>query len=152
MSAPIVWLVIGPCGAGKTTWIRDHCPENKWTIEYEALLDAVQCGRRSYTPTARTFGRVLWQAAVAHVVARQMSCAIEIGGATARERSQVLCQFARWHREIVALVPDPAVAVARAMRDPLRPRTTRWGPIVARWYARYEIVRPAEADRITILS
>lgn len=154
VSGPIVVLVIGPCGAGKTTWIAAHpWPRGWFAIQREPLMDAVQTGPRSYTPAARTFSRVLYWAAIDHAAARGLSVAIEAGGATRRERAAILDRFPApaWHREIVAIVPaDPADPIARAKADPLRPRTSRsaWGEIVANWYRRYEPVAPDEADAL----
>lgn len=148
-------LVVGAPGAGKTTWAVAHAEEGTWVIGREALMDALRVGRRCYSNDARRLSQHLWEAAVVHAARHGLTCHVEHGGATRDERRRMLALFPsdRWHRRIVALVPaDPGTCVRRATADPLRPRTTRWGPIVARWYARYEPVTADEADAVRVVT
>lgn len=147
-------LVIGPCGAGKTTWLAAQpWPRGWFTVDLETVLDVVQAGPRSYTPAARALARVMFDAALGHAAQRGLNVAVTATGATRRERAAVLDRFppARYCRTIVIVRPDdPELPIARAMADPLRPRSARagWRAIVERWYRRWEPVTPDEADLI----
>lgn len=152
---PTVILVIGPCGAGKTTWIAQQAGQRagEWfTAQAELLLDAVQVttrSRRHYSPAARQFGRVLYHAAMSQALATRRNLYLEAGGATRRERACLLDPFraSGYRIEIVACVPDtPATALDRIRSDQRRPGHPYWRVLVERWYQQYELV---EADEMT---
>jgi shikimate kinase len=141
---PDLILVIGPVGSGKTTWARQQrhmLGDAYFLIDRETFLDAVRLPRK-YTPQARKFADVLFDAAIAHAIERGLSCVVTLTGATVAERRKLLDRFDPliWSRRIVCVAPvDPGVAVRRAQNDPARPRTSRavWPGMVARWYADY---------------
>lgn len=146
-------LVIGPPGAGKTTWIAAQDWPGRWfSVQAEALLGAVQMGPRRYTNDARAIMRALAATTIEQAARRRVNVVIEGGGETVRARAALLARFPapEWRRRIVAIVPaDPAIAIARAKADPLRPPSRWvWEAIVRNWYRRWEPVGADEADLV----
>lgn len=142
-------LVIGACGAGKTTWARANLPNH-------AHPDAEQLARTlfadpsqsRYYPWVRVVMKRLVHCATVTLLERGVSVAVAGRGATPDERRTWIDLAASYGAptHIVWLATPPEVCVARAQADPNRPRTSRraWPQIVANWYRDWQPPTPDE--------
>lgn len=157
---PVVVLVSGPWGAGKTRWIRQQAGRRagEWFhLSTDPLLDTIYLHgrtRRHYHPSARAFARALYQAGIQYAVTRGRNLYLESGAATRSERSARLLPFREpgWRCEIVVVRPaNPATVIERIRADLSRPWSSYWAVGVHRWYTRHEPVGDDEADRVVVI-
>lgn len=132
-------LVLGPCGAGKTTWARATYP-------HHAHPDAEELARTLYAtpdqfryrPWTRAVASRLLHAAADDLLGRGIDVAVTARGATPAERRPWLDLAARHHTpvHVVRIVVDADLCVRRATADPRRPATARrtWPTVVANWF------------------
>lgn len=80
-------LIIGPCGAGKTTYARAHYP-NHLHPDMEALIHTLYADPSSfrYHTFIRVCGEVLVEQATRCLLEKQQDVCLAIGGATRKER------------------------------------------------------------------
>lgn len=140
-------LVIGPCGAGKTTWARSHRPED-YHPDAEHLTRTLVATpeRHRLHPHIRALGRRLLTTAVEHLLAGGHPVCVTVRGATRAERA-VYTTMAIRHTtgtHVVRLLTPPEVCIRRAQADPDRPPTSQraWPDIVDNWFGDYEPVAP----------
>src|SRR5690606_13106435 len=132
-------IVFGPCGAGKTTWARANLPDH-------AHPDAEQLSRTLFAtpdrfrlhPWTRAAGRRLGDTAVRYLLSAEIPACVTIRAATRMERARWLGIATEYKvpARLVHMATDRQVCMARAMRDPLRPRTSRgtWPQIINNWF------------------
>ncbi|MDE1904934.1 MAG: AAA family ATPase [Rhodospirillales bacterium] len=138
-------LIIGPCGAGKSTYARAHYPEHA-RPEREGMIRAMTPdGALHYYPALRAIASALQDLAVASLFARGYAVCVTDGGATRAERARWVGMAANVPCHVIRLVVSPATAIARAASDPTRPQTSKgkWPKIVQNWYRRWESPDPA---------
>src|SRR5579885_1096810 len=80
-------LIIGPCGAGKTTYARAHYPKHLHP-DMEALIHTLYADPSSfrYHTFIRVCGEVLVEQATRCLLEKQQDVCLAIGGATRKER------------------------------------------------------------------
>lgn len=146
-------LVIGPCGAGKTTYARAHYPDYAQP-DREALIRALTPdGALHYYPEFRALSAYLHKQAVRHLLAKGIAVCVTVGGATRKERAEWR-EIAVWTGAMLScirLLADEATCLARAKADPTRPESSKgkWAEIIGNWFAGYEPVDP-EAEGIAV--
>ena len=137
-------LVIGPCGAGKTTYARAHYPQHAQP-DFEALLRACRAdGTLCYYPELRATADRLMDLAVRELLKRGIAVCITDSGATRKERRRWITIADGAPVRCIRLIVTPAIAIARGQCDPMRPTTSRakWPAIVQHWYQRWEAPDP----------
>lgn len=142
-------VVIGPCGAGKTTWSRRAFPDHAHPDAEElARTLFATTARFRYYPWTRAVAARLHCTAVAELLGRGVPVCVTARGATRVERAKwaALAAERGVDAHLVRLVVDEQTCVERARSDPRRPRTSRsaWGRIVAHWFRDYEPVGDGE--------
>lgn len=149
MSDPQLILVIGPCGAGKTTWSRQAYPQHAHPDREELTRSLFATPEQfRFYPWARAVGRRLQTLAVDDLLTRKVPLCVTASGATVADRRPWL-ELAQRHNtptHLVRLTTPADVCVARARADPRRPATSRpvWAGMVQRWYRIYEPPTAAE--------
>lgn len=145
-------LIIGPCGAGKTTYARAHYPQHA-RPEHEAMIRAMTPdGALHYEPVLRAIAPRLQDLAVAGLLQRGYAVCVTDGGAMPKDRARwvTLATATCTPVHVIRLVVSPARAIYRAQSDPHRPKTSKsaWPTIVQNWYRHWEAV-DAQAEGIT---
>lgn len=147
-------LVIGPCGAGKTTYARAHYPRYLHP-DAEILMHTFFATpeRFRFYAHIRTCGALLVETATRHVLAKQHSVCLTIGGATRKERMKWSdlafdCQAAC---QVIRLMTDAATCIARAKADATRPASSKssWQESIAHWFRDFE---PVDVERENLAS
>ena len=142
---PELILIIGPSGAGKTTYARMHYPQHLHP-DYEALIRTLFASQDLFRfyPQVRATGARLHRLAVRELLLRQMNVCIPETAGTALKRKQWIdiAQEANVLVHCILLRVDQATAIHRACTDSLRPKTARpsWPPMIERWYRDFEPV------------
>lgn len=145
-------LIIGPCGAGKTTYARTHYPTHLHP-DMEAIMHTLYVNPIDFRYHAyiRTCGKILTEQATQHLLAKQQSVCLTIGGATRKDRQKWIAIATECGAFVrcVRLLVDPETAIIRARSDPSRPATSKskWRKIVEHWFRDFEPV-DAEAEEI----
>jgi predicted kinase len=139
-------LVIGPCGAGKTTYARASYPDYAQPDRESLIRALTPDGALHYYPELRTLSALLQKQAVRHLLAKGIAVCVTAGGTTRKERAE-------W-REVAALVGarfscirvvvEAETCIARARADPHRPASSKdqWAAIVSHWFRDFEPVDP----------
>ena len=145
--APELVLIIGPCGAGKTTYARDAYPQHAQP-DYESFIRALTPdGALHYDVTLRAIAGRIQRDAARDLLKRGRAVCLTSGGATRTERATwiALAHDAGAVVLCVWLVVDEATCLARAQSDITRPTTSKgkWAQIVHNWFARYEPIDAA---------
>jgi phosphoadenosine phosphosulfate reductase len=155
MAAEFV-LIIGPCGAGKTTYARQHYPEHLHP-DMEAMMHTFFSDPATfhYYPAIRTCGALLVEQAVQHLLAKKQVVCLTISGATRASRMKWtnMAFDAGVDVQCIRLLVDSATCVARAKADKTRPVSSRghWQEIVLHWFRDFEPV-DCYAENIAALS
>lgn len=141
-------VVVGPCGAGKTTWARATYPRHAHP-DAEELARTLFADRTlfRYYPWTRAVSRRLLITAVDDLAARGVPTVVTARGAKAVER-RVWLGVARRHQipaHVVRMLTPADACVERARADPLRPPSSRsaWERIVEAWFRDWQ---PPTAD------
>lgn len=144
-------LIIGCCGAGKTTYLQ-HYPDSLH-FDAERHLDALLAGRRKYYPEVWRVTRRMLRAGYEEALTTGMNIALTASGHTRAERAAWLlpARIAEYQTEIVLLHVTPEMALARCKADATRPKTTRWRPIIEHWFRDFEAVEADECDEYRIV-
>ena len=143
-------LVMGPCGAGKTTYAQATYPDYAQP-DREWLLRALSPDRQiHYYPAWNAVTTRLHREIVVLLAERGMNMVITLGGATQKERA-IWCDILRsnfYHVSGVLLRVRPETTLARALADPARPTTSRskWKVITDHWYRDWEPVASDEFE------
>lgn len=138
-------VVIGPCGAGKTTYARASLPGHAH-VDGEDLARTLFADPADfrYHPWVRAWTRRAMVHAVHDLVGHGRSTCVTADGPTVARRHRwvaIADEFAVPCR--VVLVTTPAeVCVARARLDPRRPSMARssWRGVVDNWFRDFEPV------------
>lgn len=153
---PRLMLVIGPPGAGKTTWARAELarlPGVWYLADAEELLRATR-PVAGWPTGARPLQKALYATVLRVAAERALSLIVTAGCPTRVERERLLLPFRTTHgTTILTLLPPVDVCAARARADPLRPASSRgwWPTQIANWYRLYEPVAAAEANVVAAL-
>lgn len=140
-------LVIGPCGAGKTTYARAHYPQHAQP-DHEALIRALTPdGCLHYYPELRVLSLLLQRRAVQQLLAKEVAVCVTTGGATRKERAEwrALAAWANVPVSCIHLRVDAATCLARAKADKNRPDSSRgkWAEIIDNWFRAWQPVETA---------
>lgn len=151
--APELVLIIGPCGAGKTTFARAYFPEHVQP-QREAFIRAMTPdGLLHYYPELRAMSAQLEYQAVSLALSKGLAVCLTAGGATRQERSQwvALAQQFKVPTQVIRLVVTPEEALTRAQHDPHRPKSSKqhWEEVIAHWFRDFE---PGDAAAEKLLS
>lgn len=163
MTTRTVTLVIGPVGAGKTTWALRQMRRGDYLVDGDRLLAALQPpGEPLWDARGSALRRWLVTAVTAYL-GGVSTLYLTAGGATRREREAAWLTTC-WQpqstrrRLVIVLPPDAETALARIRTDVAsgqRPRTTRrevWEQMARGWYGRLQWPDADEADEIDVIS
>lgn len=144
-------LIIGCCGAGKTTYLRHY--SDRLHFDAERHLDALLDGRRKYYPEVWRVARRMLHAGYEAALATGLDIALTASGHTRTERATWLlpARLHGYHTEIVLVRVSPETALVRCKADAARPKTTRWRPIIEHWFRDFEAVEADECDEYRIV-
>jgi len=147
-------MIIGPCGAGKTTYARQHYPKH-FHPDYEAIIRTLFASQDLFRfyPQIRATGHILYRTATRELLKRKMDVCIPDTGFNSKKRGE----FVEMAREndasvhVIRLLVDKETAIARACSDELRPKTSRpyWGEIIEHWFRDWE---PVDCEKEGIAS
>ena len=143
-------LVIGPCGAGKTTYARAHYPDHLH-VGTDPLICAMRADMRlKWYPHLHAASRRMQDAALDYLLSHGHNVCVTDGGTTRRRRQKWSALAHRYGAtlSIVRLLVAPDVCIMRAQADPDRPKTSKsgWPKIVAHWFRDFEPVDMEHED------
>lgn len=150
-SEPELVLIIGPCGAGKTTYARQHYA-GFLQPDFERLTHSLFVNEHDfrYYSYIRSCGRVLFEAATKHLVQKRVPVCVTMNGATRKERRfySDLAFDAGLPCHVIRLLVDAQTCIARAKADTTRPATSKqhWQEIVEHWFTSYEPVNAVQEN------
>lgn len=145
-------MIIGCCGAGKTTYLR-HYPD-RLHFDAERHLDALLDGQRNCYPEVWRIVRRMMHVGYEEALTTGLDIALTASGHTRNERAAWLlpARLNGYHTEVVLLRVAPETALARCKADVTRPKTTRWRPIVEHWFRDFEDVEADECDEYRVVA
>ena len=136
-------LVVGPCGAGKTTWARATYPQHAHPDAEELARTLFATPDRfRYYPWVRAVQARMLRVAVEGLLSRRVPTVVTARGATVAERREWagLAAFYETPARLVRLATPAEVCVERARSDSRRPRSSRpvWSGVVGNWFRDWE--------------
>lgn len=157
-----VWLICGPPGAGKSTYVKQHMLPGDMVLDWDRLMIALS-GRdwhaeRDWNDTTEHFLRYVgaaYDAVIAtmerhkQTLRRTTEGWIQpltwvLGTLAARQRRRILAN--RIGARCLVLAAPAELCYAHIASDPVRKHdVARWVPLVQDWWARYE---PDDADEV----
>lgn len=127
-----LYVVIGPPGAGKTTWISEHASHGDVVVDYDRLADALTVpGGDGHTHT-RTVRTVAHRARMAAIAAALRYCAtVDVYIIHTQPRAEAMAKYARHGAMIITIDPGQDVVMQRVDEQ----RTPEARVAAEQWYA-----------------
>ncbi|MBN1954836.1 MAG: ATP-binding protein [Anaerolineae bacterium] len=144
-------IVLGPPGAGKTTYSREQYP-GYTLFDNDRIIEAVW-GSLQFHPEVKYTAKAMTAAGVERALRHGLAVVVPISGRTRKERGRWAEQgrAAGYRVTIIKVAPPAAECLARCKADPTRPKTTDWQPIIERWFRVFEPVADDECDERLIV-
>lgn len=142
-------VIIGPPGSGKTALMENYpgyiCFDN------DRVIQAVW-GSLQYHAAIKRMAKGMVQEGMRRTMEYGLAIIVSISGRTKREREKIVSvgREAGYHVTIVLARATPEECLMRCQSDPIRPKTTSWAPIIARWFRVFEPVEGDECDEYAV--
>lgn len=138
---PIVYLVCGPPGSGKTTYCLEHMREGDVVVDMDAIAQALMGNGGGWRSDAVLhIALAMKEQAIQSIPTSGVPCAWVIDMGARREDREGMA--ASLNAEIIILDVEASTCMERIKNDPPRKNMPRdWGPLVEKWWMDYDATR-----------
>lgn len=145
-----LYIVMGPPGAGKSTYINAHFPAALAPNADRYTVAHMPDHQLHFGSSVRAIAEHLAFYALEQILMRGFACVFELGGATRAERASIITVARRYGYRVhgILLEVTPDTAWRRTQHDPTRPATSKpkWRAMIDHWYERFEPIASNEFE------
>ncbi len=138
-------VIIGPAGSGKTALAANY--PGHVIFDNDRMIEAVW-GTLQYHPAIKRMAKGMVREGMRRAMKAGLAFVIPISGRTKKERAKVISIAREYDYQVVVVkaVATPEECLVRCKADKNRPKTTKWEPIIKRWFDVFEPVSNDEYD------